>query len=636
MSTHPADPPQEVRQLTEQAVGHIAAWTDTSWDRESSRVWRARGAHGEWYVKVHQNARFHHREVEAYRSRVPRLGASAPTLVAHDSALHAVVVTAVPGHPLHGLAHPPEQRRRLFHEIGSLAATIHRSAATPIPTTEGVPELAKVERHLAAARPYLNREDEEFIRSTVARAEEVPSLARVPAHGDFQLRNLLLDEDGSLSVIDFGRSEPGPAIRDLVRLSDAWATQPCLHDAFMSGYGRGLTPAEEESFVIDSTLDALSGIQYGATRSDAETQEPGAPHPGAPATPRPPPVNDPRKNPAAKQPRFPFHGPQPPTVQPQHRSEAKVPDDTQQAIPAVPSPTTGDEPQEHHMHLLPRYYRQVEAGRKTIEVRVATPQKRAVAAGDTVVFHDRETGRELDVIVQRITPYPSFEDLLRSENPTRINPDGSPEELLANLRNIYPPAKENLGVLAIEFDHRPGRQGRPIPMTPAEYVRTVPHHTAYGCLYIRDEHDRPVQLRSVYGNRLWQFPGGNTDTGEDPLETARREATEETGLELGQGRPRLLLTHYLHPGPHWPMGKIGFIFDGGNLTTEQLRRIRLDPAEHDMWAVHDLPEWQRLMGEVPFARLEATERARTGDGPHYLVSGRPLSHARTPGGDRDR
>ncbi|MEK8146356.1 NUDIX domain-containing protein [Streptomyces sp. M10(2022)] len=63
----------------------------------------------------------------------------------------------------------------------------------------------------------------------------------------------------------------------------------------------------------------------------------------------------------------------------------------------------------------------------------------------------------------------------------------------------------------------------------------------YGCLYIRDEHDRPIQLRSVYGSRLWQFPGGNLDAlGEDPLQTARREAVEETGLELGLGTPKLL------------------------------------------------------------------------------------------------
>ncbi|MFI2415693.1 ASCH domain-containing protein [Streptomyces sp. NPDC018947] len=118
------------------------------------------------------------------------------------------------------------------------------------------------------------------------------------------------------------------------------------------------------------------------------------------------------------------------------------------------------------MHLLGRYYRQVEAGRKTIEVRVATPQKRAIAAGDTVVFHDRDTGRELDVIVQRITPYHSFEDLLSSEDATRIDPDGPPEELLANLRSIYPPVKEALGALALAFDHRPSRPGRPLPTTP--------------------------------------------------------------------------------------------------------------------------------------------------------------------------
>ncbi|MER8162327.1 hypothetical protein [Streptomyces sp. NPDC094472] len=134
-----------------------------------------------------------------------------------------------------------------------------------------------------------------------------------------------------------------------------------------------------------------------------------------------------------------------------------MPDDTQQTLPAVPSPAAEDEPPEHHMHLLGRYYRQVEAGRKTIKVRVAAPNRRDISVGETVVFHDRDTGRELDVIVQRITPYPSFADLLSSEETARINPDGSPGELLANLRSIYPPAKEALGVLALALDHRPAR-----------------------------------------------------------------------------------------------------------------------------------------------------------------------------------
>ncbi|MET7542813.1 hypothetical protein [Streptomyces sp. NPDC005507] len=51
-----------------------------------------------------------------------------------------------------------------------------------------------------------------------------------------------------------------------------------------------------------------------------------------------------------------------------------------------------------------------------------------------------------------------------------------------------------------------------------------------------------------------------------------------------------------------------------------LRRIRLDPAEHDMWAVHDLVDWQELMAPRDFARLGAVEHAWRGEGPAYLIS----------------
>ncbi|MGW7757925.1 NUDIX domain-containing protein [Streptomyces violaceusniger] len=291
----------------------------------------------------------------------------------------------------------------------------------------------------------------------------------------------------------------------------------------------------------------------------------------------------------------------------------------------TPSSTQDEEEaaprRQHHFHLMGRYYGQVESGRKTVEVRVADPEKKAVKVGDAIVLQDPESDREVDIIVKRITPYASFEDLLSTGDATRIDPDGSREDLLLNLRAIYPPAKEALGALAFEFDHRPARPGRPMPMAPARYAQTVPHHTVYGCLYVRDEHDRPVQLRSVYGSRLWQLPGGNLDAqGEDPLQTARRETVEETGLELALEAPRLLLTHFLHAGPRMPLNKVGLIFDGGRLTADQLDRIRLDPAEHDMWAVHDMAGWQELMAPRAFVRLDAIERARRGEGPAYLIT----------------
>lgn len=152
----------------------------------------------------------------------------------------------------------------------------------------------------------------------------------------------------------------------------------------------------------------------------------------------------------------------------------------------------------HDFHLLGRRYGQVESGRKTIEVHVPAPTTAAVEVGDTVVFHDRDSGRELDIIVKRVTPYASLEDLLSAEDPARIDPDGPHEELLTSLRTNCPAGKEPLGLLAFEFDHRPARPGHPMPMTPFQYAQTVPHHTVYGCLYVRDEHDGPTGAESVF------------------------------------------------------------------------------------------------------------------------------------------
>ncbi|MEU3049041.1 phosphotransferase [Streptomyces sp. NPDC006984] len=268
-------PEQEVRAFAEQAVGRITAWTDVSWARADSRVWRADGAQGgTWYVKVHQNDRFHRREVDALRGWVAGLGAAAPRLVAADAGLRAVVLTAVGGQSLHGAVYSPEQQRLIFRRIGQLAAAIHTSAP-PSPAAGTLP-LGKLERHLNGARAHLPAGDEEFIRTTAEKAAGLPALEGVPTHGDFQLRNLRWDEDADvLYVIDFERSEEGPAIRDFVRLSDAWHGRPDLLQAVMDGYGRPFTPEEEAQLAVLSVLDSVSGVSYGAAHGDPELVERG-------------------------------------------------------------------------------------------------------------------------------------------------------------------------------------------------------------------------------------------------------------------------------------------------------------------------------------------------------------------------
>ncbi|MFA7764797.1 phosphotransferase [Streptomyces sp. NRRL S-448] len=272
----PVGPETAVREFTEQAVGRIKTWTDVSWTRETSRVWQADGAGGGvWFVKIHQNDRFHQREAGALRGWVPRLGAAAPRLVAAEPTLRAVVITAVPGDSLHGAIHPPQEEQLIFHRIGRLAAAIHASAPAR-PATGPVLPLGKLERHLDAARLLLAPGDEEFVKAVAGRAAALPALATVPTHGDFQLRNLLWDPASkTLHLIDFERSEEGPGVRDFVRLADAWHGRPDLFEALIEGYGRPLTPAEEQYMEVLTVLDSASGIAYGAANHDPELIERG-------------------------------------------------------------------------------------------------------------------------------------------------------------------------------------------------------------------------------------------------------------------------------------------------------------------------------------------------------------------------
>ncbi|MFC0598183.1 NUDIX domain-containing protein [Streptomyces palmae] len=107
------------------------------------------------------------------------------------------------------------------------------------------------------------------------------------------------------------------------------------------------------------------------------------------------------------------------------------------------------------------------------------------------------------------------------------------------------------------------------------------------------------------------------DPGERPWETARRECQEETGLILPEP-PRLLATVHGLPGGGWPYSTIGLIFDGGRLTAQQIRRITLDPREHDEVRVLPLDEWKALMRRSDFARLSAVATARrTGEAAYF-------------------
>ncbi|WP_411150125.1 phosphotransferase [Streptomyces sp. A30] len=265
----------QLADFAEQAIGPLHTVTDSSWAREGSRVWKLTGRSGGiWYLKVHQNNKFHQREVGAYRHWVPALGREhAPQLVAADPDQLAAVITARAGVNLHGADLNEPTWQAVYRQLGQLLRVLH--SCEPPMMAQAVGGLAKLERHLAAADGLLEPGEEELIRRLAQRLTTLPPIPHGPRHGDIQLRNLLLDDSMLLALIDWERAEVGPLISDFIRIADTWANAPARQAALFDGYGRLLSPDEAQALQGLSALDALSGIQYGATHGDPELVERG-------------------------------------------------------------------------------------------------------------------------------------------------------------------------------------------------------------------------------------------------------------------------------------------------------------------------------------------------------------------------
>lgn len=99
------------------------------------------------------------------------------------------------------------------------------------------------------------------------------------------------------------------------------------------------------------------------------------------------------------------------------------------------------------------YLAQILSGQKTVEVRVGYDNVRRLQPGDRLKLND-----EHPVTIRRVAHYADFEEMLAHENPAAIAPGMPGAGLLAAIRDIYPPAKEALGAVALEIA-RPPRAG---------------------------------------------------------------------------------------------------------------------------------------------------------------------------------
>jgi ADP-ribose pyrophosphatase YjhB (NUDIX family) len=153
------------------------------------------------------------------------------------------------------------------------------------------------------------------------------------------------------------------------------------------------------------------------------------------------------------------------------------------------------------------------------------------------------------------------------------------------------------------------------------YIAGLPRVLAGAAAIFRDGEGRVLLVEPNYRDG-WALPGGTveSDEGETPRQAARRETLEEIGLDVEVGR--LLAVDWV-PGPGRPP-IVAYVYDGGVLTGEQFRAIRLQEEELISWKLvepEELPA--HLLGSLGPRVRAALDVLTNGGGAVELENGRP-------------
>ncbi|MFF3071406.1 phosphotransferase family protein [Kitasatospora sp. NPDC057904] len=235
-------------------------------------VWEVRTGDGRrMFAKRPKNELMHRRETAAYRGLVPALGPGrAPTLLAEDVRSLLLVTATLPGTPVISAALSAAEECEVYRQAGLLAARIHAHPIADGVFGKRLPWSQERERALARARDAQLSKGDVKVLAEATRAE-LPKTAIATCHGDCGPRNWLVCRSGDgrlfVGVIDFERSQvKEPVRRDLMRVMlQLTPHRPDLRTAFLTGYGRDLTTAEQAACRAWAAIDCPAALRWPST-----------------------------------------------------------------------------------------------------------------------------------------------------------------------------------------------------------------------------------------------------------------------------------------------------------------------------------------------------------------------------------
>ncbi|MFC6706959.1 phosphotransferase [Flexivirga alba] len=185
----------------------------------------------------------------------------APRLVAGDRAARILLTSYLPGELVLGSS--AQEDPDTFRQAGELLALLHRQTGCAGASYEAE-ENAKILRNLDKDHRIAPARAAD-LREIVSSWDTYP-VVLVPCHGDWQPRNWLV-HDGQVSVIDFGRAAPRPALSDWVRLEARdFRADPHRERAFVEGYGAD--PREPVAWFRERLREAINTAVWAHTMGD--------------------------------------------------------------------------------------------------------------------------------------------------------------------------------------------------------------------------------------------------------------------------------------------------------------------------------------------------------------------------------
>jgi len=279
---------EELLKWCASVLGSLEVVSDHSQPRPGglSATRRLRTASGYCYVKTHRGRSYWESEVHAYGQWASAFGGFAPRLLAvRDEEPLALIVSEQPGKPLAEAELSASQQRAVWRAAGGALAALHdlavgeyfgpcRRDGTPAGTAV-YDARQHVSTHLeeplqrGVRAGYLSDEEVGVVRAARGLVASFEAERPVPCHRDYCPDNWLVTGDGVWTgVVDFEFARWDVRVSDFTRYPDwDWIGRPDLVEAFFGGYGRSLTPEQQQQRLVAHVQYALTAVVWGSDNS---------------------------------------------------------------------------------------------------------------------------------------------------------------------------------------------------------------------------------------------------------------------------------------------------------------------------------------------------------------------------------